>query len=130
MNSLKMSRARFLSASGGRVWAERQVTKRNESRVCFTATGYHEGLSNRFFRSRLGMAVKAKTKRTSKPVKNKPVKKKTVAKSKKPPAKKIEPLDLSAFPPEATSVVERSLCLACVLDVFKRHMGLAPRTAL
>jgi hypothetical protein len=33
-------------------------------------------------------------------------------------------LDLSAFPPEAVAQLERWLCLACVLDVFTRHMGL------
>ncbi len=38
-------------------------------------------------------------------------------------------IDLSAFPSEAVSKLERSICLACVLDVFTRHMGLALKTA-
>src|SRR4029077_8504034 len=32
-------------------------------------------------------------------------------------------------PPESITVVERWICLACVLDVFTRHLHLAPRTA-
>ncbi|HTS66281.1 MAG TPA: hypothetical protein VMH28_29860 [Candidatus Acidoferrales bacterium] len=41
----------------------------------------------------------------------------------------IEPLDLSTLPPEAVTTVEKWICLACVLDVFTRLMGLAPKTA-
>jgi hypothetical protein len=41
----------------------------------------------------------------------------------------LQPLDLSAFPPESITQSEKWICLACVLDVFTRHMGLAPRTA-
>src|SRR6266566_8560014 len=41
----------------------------------------------------------------------------------------IEPLDLSALPVESVTQLEKWICLACVLDVFTRHMGLAPRTA-
>jgi hypothetical protein len=41
---------------------------------------------------------------------------------------KIQPLDLSAFPPESISVRETWICLACVSDVFTRHLDLAPRT--
>ena len=44
-------------------------------------------------------------------------------------AKKIQPLDLSAFPTESISVLEAWICLACVTDVFTRHLELAPRTA-
>lgn len=44
-------------------------------------------------------------------------------------ARKIQLLDLSAFPPESISVLEKWICLACVSDVFTRHMNLAPRTA-
>jgi hypothetical protein len=54
--------------------------------------------------------------------------KKAVAKP-KPRSRAIEPLDLSALPPEAVSRVEKWICLACVLDVFTRLMGLAPKTA-
>ena len=41
----------------------------------------------------------------------------------------IEPLDLSALPVESVTQLEKWICLACVLDVFTRHMGLAPKTA-
>jgi hypothetical protein len=44
-------------------------------------------------------------------------------------ARKIQPLDLAAFPPESISLLERWMCLACVSDVFTRHLDLAPRTA-
>ena len=44
-------------------------------------------------------------------------------------ARKIQRLDLSAFPPESISVFETWICLACVSDVFTRHLDLAPRTA-
>ena len=48
--------------------------------------------------------------------------------SKKPPAG-AEPLDFSAFPPESLTQSEKWICLACILDVFTRHMGLALKTA-
>ena len=48
---------------------------------------------------------------------------------KRKPARKIESLDVSEFPPESIVVFERSICLACVLDVFTRQLNLAPRTA-
>ena len=38
-------------------------------------------------------------------------------------------LDFSAFPPEALLHESRWICLACVLDVFTRQLGLAPVTA-
>jgi hypothetical protein len=44
-------------------------------------------------------------------------------------ANKLQPLDVSAFPPESITVLERWICLACVSDVFTRHLDLAPRTA-
>ncbi len=46
--------------------------------------------------------------------------------------KRVSPgkgIALSAFPSEVISKLERSICLACVLDVFTRHMGLALKTA-
>jgi hypothetical protein len=49
--------------------------------------------------------------------------------SKAKPADKAHSLDLSAFPPESITVFEKWICLACVLDVFTRHLHLAPRTA-
>lgn len=42
---------------------------------------------------------------------------------------KPQPIDLSAFPPESISVIEKRICLACVLDIFTRHLGLTARTA-
>jgi hypothetical protein len=48
---------------------------------------------------------------------------------KRKPERKIESLDVSEFPPESIVVFERSICLACVLDVFTRQLNLAPRTA-
>ena len=54
---------------------------------------------------------------------------KAAAATKPKAAAKIQPLDLSPFPPESITVVEKWLCLACVLDVFTRHLHLAPRTA-
>lgn len=38
-------------------------------------------------------------------------------------------LDISRFPPESVELSARSICLACVLDIFTRHMGLAAKTA-
>ena len=48
---------------------------------------------------------------------------------KKKPAGKIQPLDVSALPPESVTAFERWICLACVLDVFTRHMGLSLQKA-
>ena len=39
---------------------------------------------------------------------------------------KIRPLDLSSFPAESITVLERWICLACVWDVFTRHLKLPP----
>lgn len=38
-------------------------------------------------------------------------------------------LDISKFPPESIELSEKWICLACVLDVFTRHMRLPPKTA-
>jgi hypothetical protein len=51
------------------------------------------------------------------------------APEKSKPADSIQPLDLSAFPPESIRTQEKWICLACVSDVFTRHMDLTPRTA-
>jgi hypothetical protein len=59
--------------------------------------------------------------------KPKPAAKKPTAR--KATAPKFKPIDLSAFPAEAITQKENHICLACVLDVFTRHMGVAPRTA-
>jgi hypothetical protein len=39
-------------------------------------------------------------------------------------------IDLSDFPPESVMSSERSLCVACVWQIFTRAMSLAPKTAL
>lgn len=44
-------------------------------------------------------------------------------------AKKAEPLDLSMFPAESVTQENRRVCLACVLDVMTRQLGLTLRTA-
>jgi hypothetical protein len=66
--------------------------------------------------------VAAKPSRARKEAPKKPGKVKKTVGSK-------QPLDLSAFPSESVTQSEKWICLACVLDVFTRHMGLAPRTA-
>ncbi len=43
--------------------------------------------------------------------------------------KELEPLDLAGFPPDSVREEVKWLCLACILDVFTRHMGMAARTA-
>src|SRR5215510_499210 len=68
-----------------------------------------------------------KSKSAAKPVKSKPVKK--AAPRQKVRAKPVEPLDVSAFPPESITVTEKQICLACVLDIFTRHLGLSAATA-
>ena len=56
--------------------------------------------------------------------------KKLAALPKKKAAPKAEALDLAGFPPESVTQGERWICLACVWEVFTRHMGLKPATAL
>ena len=65
------------------------------------------------------------------PTKKAPTPAKNVAVAKKAARAKIGSgaLDLSALPCESVTQMERWICLACVLDVFTRHMGLAPKTA-
>src|SRR5229473_764406 len=72
--------------------------------------------------------------KASSTAKNKSVAKKpTRARSRAGPSQKaaggIYQLDLSAFFPESITQREKWICLACVLDVFTRHMGLARTTA-
>src|SRR5262249_22825836 len=67
-----------------------------------------------------------KTKPARKPAKKAALRKPA---ARKPKAKKIQPLDLSAFPSESVNVFERWICLACVCDVFTRHLDISPRTA-
>lgn len=69
----------------------------------------------------------AKSKRVPKGATKKPSPPKKAGGNKKPAG--IEPLDLSAFPPESITQSEKWICLACILDVFTRHMGLALKTA-
>jgi hypothetical protein len=80
-------------------------------------------------RLRFSMAKrKAKTvSKTAKPPKAaKPAPKKKTA---RPKRAKVQALDLSVFPPESITATEKWICLACVLDVFTRHLHLAARTA-
>jgi hypothetical protein len=80
--------------------------------------------------------VPAASRTTKKPAHKAAVKTRaTVVKTKKSPSvkraavPKVRPLDLSALPPESVVRFEKSICLACVLDVFTRHLQLALRTA-
>ena len=41
-----------------------------------------------------------------------------------------ERLDLSKFPTESVTQIERGICLACVWEVFTRHLKLAAKTAM
>jgi len=63
--------------------------------------------------------------------KKKPAVRKTAAQPRAAvsPKKKSAPLDLSAFPPESVRSYEKTVCLACILDVFTRHLKMALRTA-
>ena len=38
-------------------------------------------------------------------------------------------VDFSGFPPGTVTTHERSVCLACIFDLFTKQLGLAPRTA-
>ncbi len=61
---------------------------------------------------------------------NRPPARGTGGGSKKAPvAKKSAALDFSALPPESLRSYEKTICLACVLDVFTRHLQMALRTA-
>jgi hypothetical protein len=58
---------------------------------------------------------------------------KTVAKktaAKKPRTPSVFQVDLSAFPSESVIASHRSLCVACVWQIFTRAMQLAPKIAL
>src|ERR1700733_6246204 len=75
---------------------------------------------------------KAAAKKTA--TKKPPPKKKAAPKKKAPKPKVPVPVDfrvdLSAFPPESITSSERSLCVACVWQIFTRAMSLTPKTAL
>jgi hypothetical protein len=75
-------------------------------------------------------AKKAVTRKTAakKPASKKPSVKKPAAKKIRLPA--VFQVDLSAFPTESITSSERSLCVACVWQIFTRAMSLAPKTAL
>ena len=76
------------------------------------------------------VAKKTATKKaaTKKAAAKKPVAKKPAAKKSRAPA--AFRIDLSQFPPESVVTSERSLCVACVWQIFTRAMRLAPKTAL
>jgi hypothetical protein len=70
-----------------------------------------------------------------KAVEKKPLAKKPAVTRKKPirkPARAtaVFRVDMSGFPPESVRSSERSLCVACVWQIFTRAMNLAPKTAL
>jgi hypothetical protein len=70
-----------------------------------------------------------------KAVAKKPVLKENAPKKKNAPKPKarvpaVFRVDLSAFPPESVISSERSLCAACVWQIFTRAMSLTPKTAL
>ena len=77
-----------------------------------------------------------KKKHAAKPVKKRAAKKavprKAVSKkgARKKQAAAAVRIDLSDFPPESVMSSERSLCVACVWQIFTRAMSLAPKTAL
>jgi hypothetical protein len=73
-------------------------------------------------------AAPAKTK--LKKTRAKPAAKKPAHATKKKVASRLAPLDLSQFPPESITHAERWICLACVWQVFTRHMNLSPKTAI
>jgi hypothetical protein len=94
------------------------------------------------------MAIRSR-KPAPKAIKKKAVTKKALAKksvakkslAKKPDRKKNTPkpkarvpavfrVDLSAFPPESVTSGARSLCVACVWQIFTRAMSLTPKIAL
>jgi hypothetical protein len=75
------------------------------------------------------MATKAHKKAAKRPTAKKAIAKKPIAK--KPTAKKPAfRVDLSTFPSESVQSSERSLCVACVWQIFTQAMSLAPKTAL
>jgi hypothetical protein len=82
------------------------------------------------------MAIR-KRKRAVKPAK-KVVAKRAAARKPKPVARKTKSnrtravfqIDLSAFPGESVTRSARSLCVACVWQIFTRTLSLAPKTAL
>jgi len=44
-------------------------------------------------------------------------------------ARKQRELDLSEFPPGTITEYTTFVCLACIFDIFTKHLGLSPRTA-
>jgi hypothetical protein len=73
------------------------------------------------------MATRSK-KRVASPLK-KTAAKKAIAK-KQTPNKPAFRVDLSAFPSESVISSDRSLCVACVWQIFTQALNLAPKTAL
>jgi hypothetical protein len=69
----------------------------------------------------------AQSRAAASPKKKAPPPKKSVPAKKK--SVKTTPLDVSAFPSESVRSYEKTICLACVLDVFTRHLKMALRPA-
>lgn len=80
------------------------------------------------------MATREKAKKSALTKKTAPASK-AVAAKKAAKARKAKPggtpaaPDLSALPAEAVKSFERRVCLACVMSVFTRHLGLSAQTA-
>jgi hypothetical protein len=73
---------------------------------------------------------KAVSKKPKVPKKAKIAKRREPASTKRKAAPNANRLDLSKFPAESVTQMERAICLGCVWEVFTRHLKLAPKTAL
>ena len=71
----------------------------------------------------------AKKPAAKRPKRQKPAAKKAVA-SKEPRQARVFHVDLSGFPVESIASSTRSLCVACVWQIFTQALNLAPKTAL
>lgn len=75
------------------------------------------------------MTGTAKKSTSAKKAAAKPASKKTATPAKTRPKAKPDPLDLDGFPAEAVTRETRWLCLACILDIFTRHLGMSAQKA-
>lgn len=73
--------------------------------------------------------VAASRPKAKRPTAKRPTTKKPTAR-KASPAARIFNIDLSGFPVESIATSERSLCVACVWQIFTQAMNLPPKTAL
>lgn len=77
-----------------------------------------------------GKPARPKSKPEKKAKRPAAVQKKTAAQKAKKRTARADVLDLSEFPRESFTQSERGICLACVWQVFTRHLNLAPATAM